>query len=54
MGTLSLAVPLNVVSPVEPAAAPNQFRLEPRVPSLVGHLPRVIYVCLVGQSFKGK
>ena len=40
--------------PVEPAAAPNRFKPKPRGPSLVGHLPRVSYVCLVGQSLKGR
>ena len=30
------------------------FRPKPRVPSLVGHFPRVSYVCLVGQSLKGR
>ena len=38
----------------EAAAAPNRFRPKPWVPSLVGHLPRVSYVCLVGQSLKGR
>ena len=38
--------------PVEPVVASNQFRLKPQVPSLIGHLPRVCYVCLVGQSLK--
>ena len=45
--------------PVEPTAPGgcsgyNRFRPKPRVPSLVGHLPRVSYVCLVGQSLEGK
>ena len=31
----------------------NRFRPKPRVPILVGHLPRVSYVCLVSQSLKG-
>ena len=34
------------------AAAPNWFRSKTRVPSLVGHLPRVSYVCFVGHSMK--
>ena len=38
----------------EAEAAPNRFRPKPRVPNLVGHLPRVSYVCLVGQSLKGR
>ena len=32
----------------------NRFRPKPRISSLVGHLPRVSYVCLVGQSLKGR
>ena len=46
--------PRIVLCPVEPAAAPNRFKPKSRVPSLVGHLPRVSYVCLVGQSLKGR
>ena len=36
------------------AAAHNRFRPKSRVPNLVGDLPLVSYVCLVGQSLKGK
>ena len=32
----------------------NWFRPKPRVHSLVGHLPQVSYVCLVGQSLRGR
>ena len=41
-----------VVCPVKPATAPNRFMPKRRVPSLVGHLTWVSYVCLVGQSLK--
>ena len=47
------------VSPVESAAPggcgdSNRFRPKPRVHGLVGHLPRDSYVCLVGQSLRGR
>ena len=47
------------VSPVESAAPggcgdSNRFRPKARVPGLVGHLPRVSYVCLIGQSLRGR
>ena len=60
MGKLSLVVPFVVViCPVslwrpEAVTAPDQFRPKPQVPSLVGHLPQVSYVCLIGQLVKGK
>ena len=38
----------------EAEAVPNRFRPMPRVSSLVDHLPRVSYVCLVGQPLKGR
>ena len=34
---------------LEAAAAPNQFRLKPRVPSLVSHFLRVSYVCVISR-----
>ena len=46
--------PRIVLCPVEPAAAPNRFRPKSRVPRLVGDLPRVSHVCLVGHSMKGR
>ena len=36
------------------AAVPKRFRPKPRIPSLVGHLSRVSYVYLVGQSLQGR
>ena len=38
----------------EAATAPYRFRSKPKVPSLVGHLLRVSYVCFVGQSPGGQ
>ena len=45
--------------PVESAApggcgAPNQFTSQPQVSCLVGHLPQVSYIYLIGQLQKGR